>query len=99
MTPSQQRYHRKAQAKHRGGGTSHKTAKEDAQIMLAWEAGDLSEGQVAAALGLDRISLRKLRDDSIAAGLAMVEALTPPTKPGRPTSRDAWRHNECPGEN
>lgn len=78
MTPKQQRYARIAQAKHRKS-RSIKTELENAQLLLAWEAEQLSEGQVASMLDLDRVSLRKLRADAIDAGMQIAQALDTPT--------------------
>lgn len=72
---NKKRYNRIAQAKHRGSKRSYRTELENAQIMLAWLAEELSEGQAAHALGVDRISLRVMRDGAIAQGLQLAEAL------------------------
>lgn len=74
MTPKQQRYARIAQAKHRKS-RSTKTELENAHLLLAWEAEQLSEGQLASMLDLDRVSLRKLRADAIDAGMQIGQAL------------------------
>lgn len=71
------RYNRLAQAKHRGSKRSLKTELEDAQIMLAWLNADLSEGQAARALGLDRVALRERRDAAIAEGMRLFGTLYP----------------------
>lgn len=42
---------------------------EDLQVLLAWEAGELSEGQAAKTLGLDRVAARDLRLGQIQAGV------------------------------
>ena len=39
------------------------------EVMLAWAEGDLSEGQAAKALGLDRLALREMRDAARASGV------------------------------
>ena len=54
---------------------SLKTELENAQIMLAWECGLLSEGQVCAALGLGQIEARTLRDSTMTAGQEIGSAL------------------------
>jgi gamma-glutamyl phosphate reductase len=72
------RYNRLAQAKHRKSKRSYKTELENAQIMLAWLNADLSEGQAAKALGMDRLSLRIARDDAIAEGIRQFEKLRKP---------------------
>lgn len=33
------------------------------QVLLAWEAGELSEGQASKMLNIDRVSLRVMRDE------------------------------------
>lgn len=63
------------QQKHRGGG-SLKTELENAYLMLAWEAEELSEGQVASILGTDRLSVRLMREGAIAKAMQVAEGLT-----------------------
>ena len=75
MSPKQQRLARLYQGKSRGDSRSYKTELENVQLLLAWEAGDLSEGQVATMLGVDRVSLRMMRDGAKAAGMALAEEL------------------------
>jgi hypothetical protein len=69
------RMNRSYQAKHRKSKRSYLSDYEDAVIVLAWERGDLSEGQASKALGLDRLSARIRRDDLVSAGLAMAATL------------------------
>lgn len=76
MTPLAQRRARIYQTNHRGG-RSHKTEKENMQILLLWEAGLLSEGQVAKALDMDRVAVRMLRDGAIASAMALADLLLP----------------------
>jgi hypothetical protein len=38
------------------------------QIFIAWESGELSEGQVCRALGIDRVMARELKADAIRLG-------------------------------
>src|SRR5688572_15925777 len=52
---------REYQAKHRGSKRSYVTEIEQLKVLLAWEAGRLSEGWAAKVLNLDRVSLRDLR--------------------------------------
>lgn len=70
-----QRYMRLAQAKHRGSRQSYKTQLENCQILLAWERGDLSEGQASKALGLNRIESRTLLAKQSEAGANLAELL------------------------
>jgi hypothetical protein len=79
MSPIKQRAARIAQAKHRGS-TSHKTDLENALIVLAWEAELLSEGQCSRMLDMDRVSLRKLRTDTLDKAMAFAEAIDPPER-------------------
>ncbi len=72
------RYNRLAQAKHRGSKRSYKTELENAQIMMAWLNADLSEGQAARILGMERVALRVMRDDAIAEGIRLAEKLSKP---------------------
>lgn len=37
------------------------------QVLLAWEAGEFSEGQAAKLLGVDRVALRVLRTECLMA--------------------------------
>lgn len=78
MSPKQQRAARLAQAKHRGSRRSYKTDAEDLGLLLLWEADVLSEGQVAAAFGIDRVTLRLMREGAMADALKLAEALIPP---------------------
>lgn len=75
MTPANQRAARIAQAKHRGTKASHKTAMENALMILAWEAVILSEGQVSRMLGLDRVSVRELRLKMLDEATALAKSL------------------------
>ncbi len=78
MTPKKQRQSRKHQAAHRGTRRSYKTELENLQLLLCWEWGSLSEGQMARILDIDRVSLRKMRIDAVNAGMLIAEALAPP---------------------
>lgn len=69
-----QRADRLAQAKHRGGG-SIKTELENVYLALAWEAGELSEGQVSSILNVDRVAVRLMREGMIAKAMKVAEAL------------------------
>ena len=75
MRLQKQRRDRAYQAKHRGSASNYKTEWENALLLIAWEAAELSEGQVASALKLDRVSLRKMRDDAIKAGCEIADEL------------------------
>lgn len=75
MKLRKQRQDRLSQSKHRGSRRSYKTELENMHVILAWLAEELSEGQASAALGVDRVSLRIMRDGAIAQGLRIVEAL------------------------
>ncbi len=75
MHLKQQRAARIAQAKHRGSAASHKTDLENVLLLLAWEAADLSEGQVSKLLDMDRVSLRQMRLDTLAQALRLAECL------------------------
>lgn len=50
------------------GGRERLPIADAACILLAWEAGELSEGQAAKLLGLDRVSARARRQDMIKQG-------------------------------
>ena len=76
------RKNRLAQAKHRGSRRSYKTDAENIGLLLLWEAEVLSEGQVATALDIDRVTLRMMREDAMAEALKLAEALVPaPAEP------------------
>lgn len=83
----QRRAMRGYQAKARGTRQSFATLYENALIVLAWERAELSEGQAAKALGLDRLSARILRDDLVLAGIRIGSELLAghpqPKEPGR----------------
>ena len=57
-----------AQQKHRGSKRSYVTEIENLQIIIAWQAGELSEGMAAKIMGVDRLTLRTMRDKAISAG-------------------------------
>jgi hypothetical protein len=44
-------------------------------LLLAWEAADLSEGQVSKLLDMDRVSLRQMRLDTLAQALRLADSL------------------------
>ncbi len=75
MTLRQQRLARLYQGKSRGDRRSYKTELENVQILLAWEAGEMSEGQVANMLNVDRVSLRMMREGAVAEGMEIAEEL------------------------
>lgn len=77
MSPKQQREARLAQAKHRSSRHSYKTDAENLGLLLLWEAEVLSEGQVAKALDIDRVTLRMMREGAMAEALKLAEALVP----------------------
>lgn len=76
------RYNRQAQQKHRGvARLSANDRLENVLILLAWEAGELSEGQVVAALGADRLQQRSDRIDAIKLGAELGRALWRQNRP------------------
>ena len=75
MDIAKQRYNRHAQQKHRGSRRCYRTEAEDALILLAWEAGELSEGQAAKALDVDRVTARDRRLAGISHGHDIGHAL------------------------
>ncbi len=62
------RYDRIAQLRHRNGKRSYVTEIENLKILLAWEHGDLTEGQAAKALQVDRMDARQMIWDAIEEG-------------------------------
>lgn len=71
------RKNRLQQAEHRGSRRSYKTDAENLGLLLLWEAEVLSEGQVAKALDIDRVTLRMMREGAMAEALKLAEALVP----------------------
>lgn len=72
------RRNRLYQALHRESRRSYKTDAENLGLLLLWEAGELSEGQVARALDIDRVTLRTMRDGAMAEAMQFAEVLLPP---------------------
>lgn len=76
MTAAQKaRADRQYQRKHRAGKSSPTTDLEDALIVLAWEAGELTEGQAAAALGTDLLGARIRREALLGRGIQIAYEL------------------------
>lgn len=71
----QKRTERLYQRRHRGGKRSASDESENAAIMLAWEAGEITEGQAAKALGVDRVSAREMKLKAVALGRALAQEL------------------------
>lgn len=65
MIMNKKRADRIAQQKSRGGKRSFVTEIENLQIIIAWLAGEISEGIASKLIGIERIELRKMRDDAI----------------------------------
>ncbi len=61
QTPDKRRRDRFYQQKHRGSKQSYVTEIENLRVLLAWEAGVLSEGQAVKLLNTCRVDLRELR--------------------------------------
>lgn len=57
------------QQRHRGSRRSYVTEIENLNVLVAWQAGTLSEGQAAKRLNVDRLSLREMRDTAIECAL------------------------------
>lgn len=66
---------RLSQQRHRASKRSYVTDYENAAIVAAWEAGELTEGQAASALGRDRLGARLLREAVIGAGIDLASKL------------------------
>ena len=75
MNAKERRLARLYQGKSRGDRRSYKTELENVQILLAWEAADLSEGQVARMLDVDRVTLRQMREGAIVEGIKLADEL------------------------
>ncbi len=65
------------QATRRNQQRSHKSDAEDADVLLAFVAGELSEGRASRTLGIDRVSLRDKVLRMVAAGCERA-AVSPP---------------------
>lgn len=72
---NKRRIDRLAQQRHRGSRRSYVTEIENLKILLAWEAGELSEGQAMKAIGVDRVTARGMKCDAIREGGEMIAAL------------------------
>ena len=77
MSIKQQRAARLYKNKSRGDRRSYKTELENALLLLAWEAMELSEGQMAKIMDTDRVSLRLMREGAIAQGMKLADGLFP----------------------
>lgn len=60
-------------AQRRGTKRCLKTEADAACVLLAWEAGEITEGRAAKLLKTDRVSLRGLRLKMIEQGTKMTE--------------------------
>jgi hypothetical protein len=60
----------------RGDKQSARTKLENAAILMALEAGEITEGIACRALELDRLSIREMRLRLTASGAALAMALT-----------------------
>ncbi len=56
-------------ARRRGTKRSYKSEVEDAAVLIAWAAGELSEGVASRTLGLDRVTTRERLQALVAAGV------------------------------
>jgi hypothetical protein len=69
------RQQRADQRKSRGDKSSGRDGLEDSAILLAWEVGELTEGQAARALRVDRVALREMKLRLVAVGRALAHHL------------------------
>ncbi len=72
---AKQRRDRLYQANRRGSRRSYKTELENLQLLLAWEASELSEGQMVKLLDTDRLTIRKMRQDALDAAAQLADGL------------------------
>ena len=70
-TTDKTRYMREYQAQRRGTKRSLKSEADSACILLAWEAGKISEGQAAKLMGVDRVTARDRKITMINQGIAL----------------------------
>ena len=87
MNIVKQRKDRSYQVKHRGSRRSYRTEAEDALILLAWEAGELSEGQASKALWVDRVTARDRKIAAIERGRVLGKTLWNGNKQGTKIKR------------
>lgn len=75
---ARRRYMREFQRQRRGSKRSYRTEIEDLHLILAWQSREISEIQVAKLLGLetDRMALRRRRDQAVARGRDIADALS-----------------------
>lgn len=66
---------REYQRKCRGGKRSYRTETEDLKLMLAWQAGELSEGQISRIWNCGRVEARERIDTARLEGADLGEAL------------------------
>ena len=66
---------RQYQRKRRAGKSSPVTDLEDALVVPAWEAGELTEGQAAAALGTCHLGARIRREALVGRGIRIAYEL------------------------
>lgn len=71
-----QRRDREAQQRHRGSKRSYVTEIENLQVLIARVAGELSEGQAARALGVDRVTERVMELDAVKVGVALCDVMS-----------------------
>lgn len=72
------RREREYQRHSRGGARSPTDLYENAAIMAAWEAGEITEGQAMNALELDRVQAREAKLALVALGRSLALALANP---------------------
>ena len=70
-------YMRNYMAKRRGTKRSYKTEADAACVLLAWEAAEITEGQAAKLLRMDRVDVRGLRLKMLEQCKAMLQEATP----------------------
>lgn len=75
-----QRQDRLSQAKGRQSRRSYVTEIENLQILIAWAVGELSEGQAARALKMDRVLARVASLSAVQAGVALSEVHKRPVR-------------------
>lgn len=74
------RHSRQSQCRKRSAEFSYATALENALIILAWEAGEISIGDVAHALKLGRADVMRERLQAIRKGMHLAFALNEPRR-------------------
>ena len=96
-TTDRQRYMREYQARRRGTKRSYKSEADSACVLLAWEAGEITEGVAAKLLGIDRVSARERKQCMIMRGVQLSRQHTAAKQPQGVKHGSKRRFAACDG--